>query len=152
MHQPIRDGLEDYLAGKTRLPSSFTAHLESCPECAAEAGLMKEQSRTLAALRASVEPRAGFYARVLDRIEQQARPSIWAVMLEPSFGRRIAVACAMLTVFLGGYLISTEPGDQGARAPSVIVDTRDPAGPESARLQAQDRDSVLVTLASFREN
>src|SRR5581483_5441567 len=104
MHQPIRDGLEDYLAGKTGLASEFTAHLTSCAECAAQVSLMKQQSRMVRALGASVEPRAGFYARVLDRIEQRPRPTIWSLMLDPSFGRRIAMACAAVTVVVGGYL------------------------------------------------
>jgi|SRR5579884_931209 len=152
MHQPIRDGLEDYLAGKAGLSREFTAHLDSCAECAAQVSLMKQQSRMLGALRASVEPRAGFYARVLDRIEQRPRPTIWSVMLEPSFGRRIAMACAAVTIVIGGYLISTEPGDQVYRTPAAVIDSRDVARQESPAMQERDRDSVLVTLASFRED
>jgi anti-sigma factor RsiW len=152
MHQPIRDGLEDYLAGKKGCPGEFTQHLDSCPECAAEVGLMKQQSSMLGTLRTSMEPSAGFYARVLQRIEQQPRPSIWTMMLDPSFGRRIAVGCAMATVVLGAYLIGTEPGDQHWRAQSATVETRTAAPQESLAAQQSDRDDVLVTLASFREN
>ena len=151
MHQPIRDGLEDYLAGKAGLPREFTAHLNSCSQCADEVGLMKQQARMLSSLHASAEPRPGFYARVLERIEQQPRPTIWSVMLQPSFGRRIAVACATLTIVLGGYLIGTEPGDQNSRS-AAVVESQDVSRPESTAVQQSDRDSVLVTLASFREN
>jgi|SRR5579884_2526113 len=151
MHQPIKDGLEDYLAGKPSLPDKFTSHLNSCSDCAAEVGALQEQARLLGTLRASVEPQAGFYARVMDRIEQRIKPSIWSVMLEPSFGRRIAVICATVTVVLGAYLISTEPGDQ-VRPAATVIETQNVSGTASSMSAQQDRDAVLVTLASFRNN
>lgn len=150
MHQPMKNGLEDYLAGKTGLPREFTAHLESCAECAAEAAEMREQSLLFGALRTEVEPRAGFYARVLDRIEQQALPSIWSMMLEPAFGRSIAVACAALTIVVGTYLFTTETHGQFHRP--AVVRTQDIAQQENSPIQQQDRDAVLVSLASFQEN
>ena len=150
MHQPITDGLEAYLAGATGIPGSFDEHLKSCPACAEELNVMSRQSRLLAALRADREPSPGFYARVLGRIEQQVPASIWSLMLEPAFGRSIAVVCAVLTLVMGTWLIATEPGERVAGPPSVVTETvahdETPATPE------QDRDAVLMTLASYQEN
>ena len=152
MHQPITDGLEAYLAGeKTGLPETFNEHLESCPECTDELSAMSRQSRLLGVLRTNVEPRPGFYARVIERIEQQVRPSIWSLMLEPAFGRSIAVVCAVLTLVMGTYLIATEPGEHMSRPAAAIV-TQDVAQQETPATAQQDRDAVLVNLASYQEN
>jgi hypothetical protein len=179
MHEPIRDNLEDYLrrpAGD--IPQEFGAHLEACGECAGELQQIETQARMLRSLKAAqeVEPRAGFYARVMERIEEQAQSSIWSVLLQPRIGRRLAVASAVLALLLAGYLVSTEPGDQQmASAPRVVL-TDTPAPPQEVAIQqntplqnnpqqdatAQDvqrdtpqqeqqRDAVLVNLASFRQ-
>jgi len=150
MHQPIRDSLEAYLAGTTGLPKTFDEHLNSCTECAEQVSAMRRQANLLGALRTVYEPRPGFYARVLERIDRQARPSIWSVMLEPAFGRSIAVAGAVLTLVLGTYLVATEPGDHSR--PASVVETQEFTPQETAVATPQDRDAVLVNLASFREN
>jgi hypothetical protein len=150
MHQPIKDGLESYLAGETGLSDIFHEHLRSCHQCAEQVRTIEGQSRMLASLRAEREPQSGFYARVLERIEQQVPPSIWSVMLEPAFGRSIAVAGALLTLVLGTYLIATEPGE-GLSRPAAMVETQDFAAQQQGTNQ-RDRDAVLVNLASFREN
>ncbi len=177
MHEPIRDNLEEYLrrpAGE--IPQEFRAHLEACRECAGELQSLETQAHMLRSLKAGdVEPRAGFYARVMERIEERAQSSnIWSILLQPSFGRRLAVASAVLALLLAGYLVSTEPGDQiMASAPSVVLtDTPAPqtvVQPDAVREQVpqqevaqqnmqrdtprqqQQRDAVLVNLASFRQ-
>ncbi len=37
-----------------------------------------------------MEPAAGFYARVMQRIEEKAQDSIWAVFVYSPFGKRLA--------------------------------------------------------------
>ena len=104
-----------------------------------------------------IEPRAGFYARVMDRIEQQGRASIWSILLQPSFGRRLAIASATLVVLLGTYLVTTEPGDSSvASNPAVVViedtpQTQVAVGQQDTLQQQRERDAVLVNLASYRE-
>src|SRR5579872_462241 len=166
MHQPIRDNLEEYLRGSaSKISQDFHAHLEACGDCAGELREIEGQAEMLHALRPGkeIDPSAGFYARVMDRIEAQGRASIWSVLLEPAFGRRLAVACATLVVLLGTYFVATELSEPiVAVAPTVA--TAIPASPDlSARPsedQAADRDSVqqqrqrdavLVNLASFHE-
>jgi len=157
MHEPIRDNLEEYLRGSAgKIPREFEAHLEACKGCATELGQMDEQARILRSLETEreVEPRAGFYARVMERIEGQKQSSIWSVLLQPRIGQRLAVISAALALLLAGYLVSTEPGGLGfASGPSVVMtDT-----PSSAELTIpqdttqQQRDAVLVNLASFRQ-
>jgi len=164
MHDPIRENLEDYLRGSAgKIPQEFHAHLDGCEDCATELRLYELQSEMLRSLRpeGEIEPQAGFYARVMDRIENEGRSSIWSVLLQPAVGRRMAVACATLVVLLGTYFVATELNEPTvAIAPSVASVA--PAIPEadaprlkvvredSAQVERQ-RDAVLVNLASFHE-
>ena len=162
MHEPIRDNLEEYLKGSVgRVPRDFQRHLEACGDCANELQEMEAQAELLHALRPGkeIEPSAGFYARVMDRIEAQGRASIWSVLLEPAFGRRLAVASAMLVVLLGTYFVATELSEpMVAVAPTMATTIQSPAdlalqasaGQDSLQQQRQ-RDEVLVNLASFHE-
>ena len=160
MHQPIRDNLEEYLKGSTRrVPQAFHAHLVACEECASELRLLETQANMLRSLRSveDVGPIPGFYARVRERIEDQGRASIWSVFLQPSFGRRLAIASATLVVLLATYLVTTEPGDQSlASVPTVATDIVSTPAPEARAVddslqQQRQRNAVLVDLASYHE-
>lgn len=157
MHRPIKDSLEEYLKGAAhQVPQEFHAHLEECEDCASELRLFETQANLLRSLRSEeVAPRSGFYARVMDRIEEQGRSSMWAVFLQPRFGRRLAIASAALVVLLGTYLVATEPGDRAGLLAPAVVSTDMPAAPaattsDSAQ-QQRERNAVLVDLASFHE-
>jgi hypothetical protein len=161
MHEPIRENLEEFLKGSARqMPQEFQAHLEACGECAAELRLFESQSKMLQSLRCDgdIEPRAGFYARVMERIEARGPASIWSLLLEPSFGRRLALASATLVVLLGTYLVTTESGyngsDNSMASTPVVYDATasqmDVAGSDTLQQQRQ-RDAVLVNLASYHE-
>lgn len=156
MHQPIRDNLEDYLKGSARkVPQAFHAHLVACEECASELRLLEAQANMLRSLcsDSDVGPSPGFYARVMQRVEEQAPVSIWSIFLQPSFGRRLAIASATLVVLLGTYLITTEPGDQSIAAtpPVAVTSVPETGGMQDSLQQQQRRDAVLVDLASFHE-
>jgi anti-sigma factor RsiW len=144
------------------MPREFQAHLAACEECASEVRMLETQAGLLRALQAGgeVEPRAGFYARVMERIEEQGQSSIWSVLLQPRIGRRLAVASAALALLLAGYLVSTEltyPATASAPAAvATVASAPEAPAPESAVLQdaleqQQQRDAVLVNLASFRQ-
>lgn len=165
MHQEIRHSLEDYLKGgrflkrrASEVPAEFYSHLESCEECAGELRVLEEQANLLRSLRApgEVEPRAGFYARVIERIESQPA-SIWAILLDPKVGLRLAVASAALLALLGTYLVVSEGTGPEFAAPAAIVST-DSRHAISTALErgdnlreAQQRDAVLVDLASYHQ-
>lgn len=130
MHEPIKDNLEEYLNGcRDKVPQEFHAHLRTCEGCASELKLLEMHSGLLRALRhdEELEPRAGFYGRVMERIEDQSRSSIWSVFLEPRFGRRLAVASAALILLLATYLVTTEPSGPEAPPATAVVMTSAPA-------------------------
>jgi hypothetical protein len=169
MHQSIRESLEDYLKGSD-IPEEFRTHLGECGECAAELRMLETQSQLLRSLASTrdIEPRAGFYARVMERIEAQPA-SIWSVFLDRKFGLRLALAAAALVALLGTYLVTSEPSGPEFASNSAVVSTDLPsvAGasvhqgngsqqtasiqPEDGPRQQQQRDAVLVDLASYHQ-
>ncbi len=150
MHQPIRKNLEEYLNGSvSEIPAEFHRHLGACEDCASELRQLEAQSLLLRSVEApkDAEPRAGFYARVMERIEAQQPFSIWSVFLDRKFGLRLAVASGMLAALLGVYLITSEPSgpETGITATAAISNAPADAG------EQQQRDAVLVDLASYRQ-
>src|SRR5580704_4364578 len=156
MHQLIREHLEEYLKSSD-VPAEFHTHLGECGECTDELRSLEAQSHLLRSLGSApdVEPRPGFYARVMERIEAQPA-SIWSVFLDRKFGLRLAVASAALVALLGTYLVTSEPsGPEWASSPAVVLTDTPQAAEASLRTQAsaqqQQRDAVLVDLASYHQ-
>lgn len=153
MHRLIRDRLEEVLA-ESPIDGSSAAHLKECSECRDEIAAMREQGAMLRHLRSPVESevRAGFYARVMERIEARGTTSIWNIFFESPFGKRIAVASMALALLLGVYLVTSEQM-MGSGEPVQIMAGEDQpgtvlVGPGSG---TPDRDSVLVNLVTYRE-
>lgn len=164
MHEPVKVNVEEYLAGSDTLPREFTAHLLACDECRHELQELRVQSTLMRFLRApeqEFEPRVGFYARVVERIDNQRQSSIWSIFLEPAFGRRLAVASAVFAVLMGFYLVSSEPGvsqgvpyttgTQAAVLPGEDEPGRVLGAPDQDQDQDRDRGAVLVNLATYEE-
>ena len=155
MHQPIEDGLEDYLTGRAATESyrGVVAHLAVCEECATVVGLMKEQAGWMSELRApaDTEPSAGFYARVMDRIEAQSAKSFWGVFLEPVFGKRLALAALALFVVLSSAVWQTDPSPvlHENNPVSLLASEEMPAA--NGADPSRDRTVVLTNLASYSE-
>jgi hypothetical protein len=114
---------------------------------------MRGQARLFAGLHAlpEIEPAAGFYARVMDRIDAQRPVSPWSVFLDSPFGRRLAFASLVLAVLMGTYLVSTEPASEFAVRDSGVVISQGESTPVLGPDHQQDRDVVLVNLATYRE-
>jgi hypothetical protein len=74
---------------------------------------MRLQAQMLKSLQAPeiMEPCAGFYARVLQRIEATAKRSIWWVFVYSPVGKRLAYASLALTLALGTYVVAAESVD-----------------------------------------
>ena len=110
MHREIRNHIEDVLGGAKS--AAGQQHLAECAGCRAKVEMMREQASLLRELRppegVTVEPRAGFYARVMERIESEGPLSIWNLFIESAFGRRIAVASMALALLVGIYLVTAE--------------------------------------------
>lgn len=128
----LRGQAEDVLAGRAI----------AAPECREEIAAMREQAAWIRSLRAPAdcEPKPGFYARVMERIDAQRAISAWILFFDSQLGRRLALASMTLAVCLGMYLVSSEqtPPAPVAR-PAVIL-----AG-------SPDKDAVLMNLVTYRE-
>src|SRR5579875_3227337 len=115
MHGSVRDRLENLLsAGLSESERrKVEEHLSSCAECSSEFKAMKAQSEMFRSLRApeEVEPTAGFYARVMQRIEERTSASIWSVFIDSPFGKRLAYASLAIALLLGTYLVTAESED-----------------------------------------
>jgi len=158
MHEPVRDSLEDYLRGGREFPD-VEAHLKSCESCRTEVNAMRAQALLLHSLRPvrEVEPDAGFYARVLNRIDRQTKPSVWSLFGDSIFAKRLVYASTAFLVLLGTFLVSSTAdlrktvlapsaevilaGDDGQVPPPVTMDN-----------PQHDREVVLVNLATYQQD
>ena len=172
MHRIIRDHLEQVLTGLASDPEHPAAkHLMECEECLEAVIAMREQAAILRQWRTvgDIEPRPGFYARVMDRIEAQSG-SAWTLFFESLFARRIAMASLALALMLGAYVISSEQTSlpeaivaNGSSQPALVAGqvsdlTRDlPVGDlvdyshPRVVTGTPDEDAVLVNLVTYRE-
>ena len=164
MHRIIRDHLEEVLTGHGSAPEHPAGkHLAECEECRDAVTGMRAQAAMLQQWRAPaeaemMEPRAGFYARVLERIETQGPGSVWALFFDSLFARRIAMASLALALLLGAYVISSEQmaEPQAARVqelPQAVFSGDVFSDSAQPRLVtgAPDQDAVLVNLVTYRE-
>ena len=153
MHREVRDRIEEVLAMPETLREPSGEHLGTCAECRDEIAAMREHASALRALRAEGEPRPGFYARVMERIEARRAISIWTIFFESAFGRRLAVASMALALLLGVYLVTSERAVEES-AVTAQEATSVPGEDQPAALLTGanvDRDAVLVNLVTYRE-
>ncbi len=151
MHRSMRDRLEDLLAnrGIAAKDKALSAHLSSCRECSVEFSSMQVQAELLSSLRVQeeLEPAPGFYARVIQRIEERAKDSMWAAFLYSTFAKRLTYASLAVAVMLGTYVVTQEArdghllGGQSVIAQNVHYDAP-VVGNES-----EQRDAVLANFA-----
>jgi hypothetical protein len=115
---------------------------------------MRAQSLLFRTLKApvEVEPPAGFYARVMNRIETQNRPSVWSLFADSLFAKRLVYASAMFLLLLGSVLVSSTPEDTYAvTGPEAILAGQEL--PEPVTMDpGRDRDVVLVNLATWSDS
>lgn len=125
--------------------------------------MMTQHSALLRSLRSpeSVEPFPGFYARVMDRVQTQAKPSAWALFGESMFAKRMAIASLTFMLLLSAAFLANPPGEVHAPAfsPEAIIAT----SPEAIMAaeqeepmplgtdQQRDREAILVQLATYSD-
>jgi len=175
MHRIIRDHLEEVLAGPGSEPRHPAGeHLAACAECREQVAAMREHSAVLRQFHAESEevehePRPGFYARVMDRIEAQTPLSVWTLFFDSMLGRRIALASLALVILVGVYVVSSEqmpePEIAGVSGlpqaglatnltPNGATDLPQDfvfSGQPQLTAGAPDQDAVLVNLVTYRE-
>ena len=141
----IRDGWD-------KNSEALHSHLSSCRECSTEVNAMRAHSALLQGLRApeEAEPAAGFYARVLQRIEERAKQSIWAVFIYSPFAKRLTYASFALAVLLGSYVVAEESRDGHLTAPVTMVAGGAHFDPPVVGSVAEQRDAVLENFAFER--
>jgi hypothetical protein len=153
MHRSIRDRLEDLLTAKAfaaRDPE-LIEHLSSCMECSSDLAIMKEQSEALHRLRAAedMEAAPGFYARVMQRIEERAKESIWAGFIYSPFAKRLTYASLAIALLLGSFVVGQETQDGHLTGERMIAQQFH----DDARVmgsQQQQRDAVLANFVSHQ--
>jgi anti-sigma factor RsiW len=157
----LRDILEDYLSGNLSRArkAQLEAHLARHPDAAEQLEEFRRTSLLLAELRAPEEPpgpEAGFYARVLDCIEQQRDEPFWMFFLQPLFVRRLAFASLMWLALVGSYVVSfSNPSEETGRRLAEAVLTEQPAS-DYYRVRLgnnleQNRDSMLAVVMTAGE-
>jgi predicted anti-sigma-YlaC factor YlaD len=150
MHGFIRNRLEDLLAAERPAAEQEdqTGHFASCSECASELKILKAQSEMLRLLRVpeELEPSAGFYARVLQRIEERARESVWAALIYSPLSSRIAYVSLTLALVAGSYVIAAEARDGHLTGSSIVAEVHYDAPVVGS--PSQQRDAVLENFAS----
>lgn len=151
MHGPIRDRLEELLpaAGSATHERGLQQHLSSCYECLSELEAMRADAELLRAWRApeGIEPAAGFYARVMQRIEERAKESIWAAFIYSPVAKRLTYASLAATLLLGSYVISQETEDAHPTSGPIVAQPFHRDVPVVGSRQ-QQREAVLVNFIS----
>ena len=151
MHVSIRDRLEDLLrADSLRGYPATVNHLNTCAECSSELDLMKDQCAQLKKLRAAedLEPAAGFYARVLQRIEERQGESIWSIFMASPFSKRLAVASLTIAVALGSYVVAQESRETLPKIHLLALGTHENVPVTGS--QDERREAVLANFAAHR--
>jgi|GEM_PF-928516 len=129
--KPLEDGLEGMIESG-RLPDENTpvgAYLKSNTAAREEVAAMMDLSRLIrenfalsAEEREDLEPAAGFYARVLSRIESQAAPpSIWNFFLEPLGMRLVYASLALATLLFTATYFDTRPVNEPQTAQTQSI-------------------------------
>jgi predicted anti-sigma-YlaC factor YlaD len=150
MHRQMRDQVEQVLTGTSDV--SAATHLDQCADCREQIAGMREQAGLLRELRtggaglSDAEPRAGFYARVMERIEAQGAESIWSMFFDSPLGRRVAMASMALALCVSVYVVSSEQMASRGAAP-VSRAAAFTNGPDAF---SPDSDTVLVNLVTYR--
>lgn len=151
MHAVVMESVEEFLAG-TLEPvelSAIESHLSGCAACREELQAMEDMALLFGSLRSAeeIEPDPGFAVRVMQQVsEQNAAPS-WTgfLLFDPVWAQRMVVACALLLVALGSYLVTSERRYTSEPMPDAIMAQQTQPAFDSAPAS----DSMLVTLAGY---
>jgi hypothetical protein len=97
-----------------------------------------------------MEPAPGFYARVMQRIEEQSRTSsIWSVFIDSPFGKRLVFASLSVALALGSYVVAQESRDGHLWGTSLVASAASDRHYDMPVMGSQEeqRDAVLANIA-----
>jgi hypothetical protein len=115
-----------------------------------ELSSMQVQAKLFSTLRVAeeLEPAPGFYARVLQRIEERAKETMWGAFLISPFAKRLTYSSLAVAVMLGAYVVSQETRDGHLLGgPTVIAQNAHYDAPVTGS-ESQQRDAVLENFAT----
>jgi predicted anti-sigma-YlaC factor YlaD len=158
MHRMIQDHLEEVLAGTLPAGHQVYAHLKDCVGCRDEVDGMRLNNELLHAwsLPAEVEPRPGFYARVLERIEAHRPVSIWALFMDSMTGRYLVTASLAVAAVMFGFVAAMEQPESREFAAQTAQVEMDPLYPSAGfsdaviASNAPNNGTVLMSLVSYQ--
>jgi anti-sigma factor RsiW len=151
MHAVVMENVEEFLAGTLEPVERRTieAHLASCATCREELQQMEDVSLLFSSLSAHEmpEPAPGFYARVMQQVSEQRVAPSWMNLfaLSPDSGRRLALACSVILVALGTFLVSNELRYSAGPMPDAVMAEQSQPAFDSAPAS----ENMLVTLANY---
>jgi hypothetical protein len=110
---------------------------------------MKAQAEMLSSLRApeELEPAPGFYARVLQRIEERAKDSMWGAFIYSPFAKRLLYASLTVAVMLGTYVVTEEARDGHLLGRQAVIAENVHYDPPVIGSETEQRDAVLKNFA-----
>jgi len=150
MHAVVMESLEEYLSGVLEPADRrrIETHLHDCADCRAMMDGITGVSSLFGSLRSEAcEPAAGFYARVVERIESNnAAPSFAGLFaFDLVFARRLAFTCMLTLAVLGSLLVSREVAYRGSFTPDSVLAQDATAASSNALAQ----DNMLLTLTGY---
>jgi hypothetical protein len=113
---------------------------------------MQVQAELLKSLRApeELDPSPGFYARVVQRIEERAKDSIWAVFIYSPFSKRLMYASLTIAVMLGTYVVTQEARDGHLLGGQAVVAQNTHYDAPVTGSESEQRDAVLENFAAHQ--
>ena len=150
MHRVVKESLEEYLSDRLEPAArrSVEDHLRDCAGCRAVMDGMAKFSHLLGVLRSEAcQPAAGFYARVVERIETaEAAPSLASLFaFDLVFLRRLAFSSMVMLAVMGSFLVSREIAYRGSLTPDAVLSQDNAAASDTALAQ----DNMLLTLTAY---
>ena len=162
MDRYIEQNLEEFLSGTLggEKQAEFERKLESADEYtrrmvalfSQQGTLMRDTFQVPAPMQDEMDPAGGFYGRVLERIEAQRSGIWWAAFLQPQFSSRLVMASLALLLLLSFTIYRTDATPPVTATASPVEILAIPASEGwNETTQAQDRNVILVDLATYRE-
>jgi hypothetical protein len=110
---------------------------------------MQVQANLFQSLRApeELDPAPGFYARVVQRIEERAKASIWGAFIYSPFSKRLMYASLSLAVMLGTYVVTQEARDGHLSGVQTVIAQSAHYDAPVTGSETEQRDAVLENFA-----
>lgn len=161
MDDLMKENLEDYLSGVLigRRKDEFESYLNAHPKAAEAVEQQREAAALLSELRVPeedgmpVQPSPGFYARVMNQVDDERSVPFWEALIEPVFVKRLAFACLMWFFLLGAYATVFDGlGEDTAHVAERML-TQPPSPEYHVRFGGdleRNRDSMLSAMMASR--